>query len=167
MDTDEIRTLTIQSKTVGVTQSTAELSALGDALDAISTSADQATDRSAKFEAALAKQRSQLDQVSAVQDAFNTLVAQNAMLSQSAIAANDNVTASHSHLTDALRLGVKASIDYASSWLATAGAVGAGLLVFGGACQKPGSSAGRSSTNGVASPRRPRRSIFRRHIFRS
>lgn len=46
-------------------------------------------------------------------------------------AANDNYARSTSHVGDALRTGAKAVLDYAASWAATAGAVGAAVLLFG------------------------------------
>jgi hypothetical protein len=45
--------------------------------------------------------------------------------------ANDNIANSTNHISDVLRSSTKAAIDYSASWLATAGAVGAGLLVLG------------------------------------
>lgn len=45
-------------------------------------------------------------------------------------AANDNYAESTSHLTEAIRAGAKAALDYAAGWAATAGAVGAAVLIF-------------------------------------
>ena len=65
-------------------------------------------------------------------DLYNRAMGAQGAIVQRQMAANDNLAGSHSHLTDALRIGTKTAIDYAASWLATAGAVGAGVLVFGG-----------------------------------
>jgi hypothetical protein len=82
-------------------------------------------------EAALARQQKILAQAAQQQAIFNSVAAQQAAITQQSIAANDNATTSSSHLGDALRVSARAVIDYTSSWLATAGAVGAGLLAFG------------------------------------
>ena len=64
--------------------------------------------------------------------ANTTAITAAAAATSTAAAANDNYATKSSHLSDVLRIGTKAAIDHAASWLATAGAVGAGVLVFGG-----------------------------------
>lgn len=46
-------------------------------------------------------------------------------------AANDNYARSSSLVSDVLRVATKTAVDHAASWLATAGAIGAGVLIFG------------------------------------
>ena len=64
--------------------------------------------------------------------ASTAAVAASTAATMQATAANDNYATRSSHLSDVLRVGTKTAIDHAASWLATAGAVGAGALVLGG-----------------------------------
>ncbi|MCK1536888.1 MULTISPECIES: hypothetical protein [unclassified Bradyrhizobium] len=87
-------------------------------------------------EARTAKLQSRYDELVKQQRTYQSIaINQAAAVASSTLAmtaANDNYAQSHSHLSDVLRVGTKAAIDHAASWLATIGAVGAGLLVLGG-----------------------------------
>ncbi|MCK1503129.1 hypothetical protein [Bradyrhizobium sp. 188] len=87
-------------------------------------------------EARTAKLQSRYDELVKQQRTYQSIaINQAAAVASSTLAmtaANDNYAQSHSHLSDVLRVGTKAAIDHAASWLATVGAVGAGLLVLGG-----------------------------------
>lgn len=62
-----------------------------------------------------------------------TIQTQQAMVQQyqQAVAANDNYAKSSNRVGDALLFGTKSAIEHGAAYLATAGAIGAGLLVFG------------------------------------
>lgn len=87
-------------------------------------------------EARTAKLQSRYDELVKQQRTYQSIaINQAAAVASSTLAmtaANDNYAQSHSHLSDVLRVGTKAAIDHAASWLATVGAVGAGVLVLGG-----------------------------------
>lgn len=86
-------------------------------------------------EARTAKLHSRYDQLIAQQRAYQAVIIRQAAATvdstNAMTAANDNYARSTSHVSDVLRVATKTAVDHAASWLATAGAVGAGVLIFG------------------------------------
>lgn len=143
---EAIRKLTFVTSVQGADDTVRKLGAIDSAHKSIGASAEGVTAKTAGYDTALQKQGrtmadviQQYQKVAAAQRDQATIQARNtAVLVQSnqalaaAAPANDNYSQASSHLSDVLRIGAKTAIDHAASWLATAGAVGAGVLVFGG-----------------------------------
>ncbi len=124
MDTNSIRRVTIESRSVGANETIQALGNISKSQGAIAVSADNAN-------LALQRQQRAMALAALQSQQFDATLRALAQSSGAMVAANDNTSKSGSHVADVLRVATKAAVDHAAAWAATAGAVGAGVLIFG------------------------------------
>jgi hypothetical protein len=131
VDTNVIRKITIQSQAVGATDTANQLNAIAGAQGKVVTASSAYDDALQKQQRSLALASQQYAAMASAQSSVALAITQQSQSLNAAVAANDNYAQSTSHVGDALRLATKTVIDHTASFLETAGAVGAGVLVFG------------------------------------
>jgi hypothetical protein len=123
MQESAIKKITIQVDEIGADDANKKVAALAKS----ETELDAATKGRMATAAAAARAQAALNQLSGQQDALTRdLVRSNQLLA----ASNDNLTGSSSHLSDALRTGAKAAVDYVASHVAMAAGAAAAVVAL-------------------------------------